>query len=106
MKVSCNTSDKVYSFGLERNGRPVGCVLWLCGNRPSDTLERRMVDIRLEGMSMKDPVYVDLLTGYVHDLKGIEDTYYAREYGSKGFKDFPLWDSPVVIIDRSELPGM
>ncbi len=104
--LSCNTSEKVYSFGLEKNGRPVGCVLWLCGNRPSDTLERRLADISVQGVTMKDPVYVDMLTGYVHDLKGILDKYYAREYDTVILKDFPIWDSPVVIIDRSELPNL
>lgn len=104
--LSCNTSEKVYSFGLEKNGRPVGCVLWLCGNRPSDTLERRLADISVQGVTMKDPVYVDMLTGYVHDLKGIVDNYYAREYDTVILKDFPIWDSPVVIIDRSELPDL
>ena len=106
VKVYCSTSDKIYSFGIEKNGRPVGCALWLCGNRPSDTMERRMADIRVEGLELKDPVYVDMLTGCVHDLSGIADNYYSREYGSKGFKDFPLWDSPVVIIERSELPAL
>lgn len=98
-------SPVVYnSFGLEKGGEPVGCVLWLCGDRPTRSLERRLMDIRLEGITMKDPVYVDLLTGYVHELR-ITPRYHNREDGSTAFSDFPLWDSPVAIIERSALPA-
>ena len=36
----------------------------------------------------------------------IQDNYYSREYEIIRFKDFPIWDSPVVIIERSELPNL
>lgn len=79
-----------------------GCVLWLCGDRPTRSLERHLMGIRLEGITMKDPVYVDLLTGYVHDLR-MTPRYHNREDGSTAFSDFPLWDSPVAIIERSKI---
>ena len=41
-----------------------------------------------------------MLTGNVHDLSGII-VKNKREAGSLGFNGLPLWDSPVVVIDRS-----
>ena len=55
---------------------------------------------------MEDPVYVDMLTGLVHDLKGIQDNPSHNDPGITRFKGFPLWDSPVLIIERSALGGL
>ena len=77
-------------------------MLWFCGERPTDSLERKLVDIRLSGLELKDPVYVDMLTGLVHDIQGIT-TSGKREKGGISFSGLPLWDSPVVIIERSEV---
>lgn len=98
--LSIDSSENVHFFGLQKNGKDVGCVLWLCGDRPSRSLERRLRDIRIDGIQMQDPVYVDLLTGYIHELKAGPA---RREGESTSFKDFPVWDSPVVIIERSAL---
>lgn len=45
-------------------------------------------------MEFSDPVYLDLLTGLVHEIPG----------GS--FCSLPLWDSPVVIVERSAACGL
>ncbi len=102
VKVSCDTRADVISFGLEKNNKPIGCVIWIAGNRPSRSLERSMIDVRITGLELKDPVYVDLLTGYIHDLKGSLNNRY-NEIGGLSFKDVPLWDCPIVILDRSSL---
>ena len=87
--------------GLEKNGKKVGCLLWLCGNRPTSSLDRTMVDVVVEGLELKEPVYVDVLTGTVHDLKPILKG--VRGGGAMEFKGLPLWDSPVVIMEKSEV---
>ena len=100
VKLTVEDPVIVSSFGLEKEGKPVGCVLWLSGDAPTRSLERRLHNIRLEGLQLQDPVYIDLLTGYIHQLDAAF-RYHNREDGSTAFKDFPLWDSPVVILDRS-----
>lgn len=87
VKVECNTKAEVVSFGLEKDGVPAGCVLWLGGQRPSGVLERSSCAVSVSGLRLKDPVYIDLLTGYVHSLNG-------------KLNNVPLWDSPVVITEK------
>ena len=105
MGLSIDSSEKVHFFGLQKGGKDVGCVLWFCGDRPSRSLERRLRDIRLDGIQMKDPVYVDLLTGYVHSLSP-SPRHHHQEDNTTAFRDFPVWDSPVVIIERSALGNL
>jgi len=51
-------------------------------------------------MSFKDPVYVEPITGKVLQLT-IER---GCEVGkSLKFYDFPIWDSPVFIMERSAI---
>ena len=75
-------------------------MLWCSDERPSDVLERRFVDINITGMTFKEPVYVDMLTGYVHDLKLIVRRINGVSYD---FNDLPVWDSPIKKKKKSEV---
>ena len=86
------------SYGLQKDGKNVGCMLWVSGNRPTSLLERVPKDISVSGMQFEDPVYVDMLSGYVHDMKDVEKEV---KDGSVCFKALPVWDSPVLVIERS-----
>ena len=98
VKVTVSGNVDYCSTGICKDGKNIGSLLWLCGDRPSDTLERRLFDVRISGADIKDPVYVDLVSGYVHSLK------VQRNAGTIGLEDLPLWDAPVLIIDRSAVP--
>ena len=65
----------------------------MCGS-----LDRQLLDVRLRGVQMEDPVYVDLVSGYVHELA------FDRAAEIIGFSSLPLWDAPVLVIDRSAVP--
>ena len=88
------------SYGLQKDGKNVGCMLWVSGNRPTSLLERVPKDISVSGMQFEDPVYVDMLSGYVHDMKDVEKEV---KDGSVSFKALPVWDSPVLVIERSAI---
>ena len=98
VKVAGPENIKMASYGLQKNGQNVGCMFWFSGNRPSATLERLPVDITVTGMKFENPVYVDMLTGNVHDLKGVETVVNGE---STCFKGVPVWDSPILIIEKS-----
>ena len=100
VKVSVDYNLNIRSYGLEKNGKKVGFALWIGGERPTASLERKMVDVNVTGLKMEDPVYVDMLTGYVHELKGM---FNGTKGGRVWVNDLPIWDSPVVIIERSEV---
>lgn len=100
VNVIAQYNVKLTSYGLKKDGKNVGCMLWCSGDRPSDVLERRFVDINITGMTFKEPVYVDMLTGYVHDLKLIVRRINGVSYD---FNDLPVWDSPILIMEKSAL---
>ena len=98
VKVLSQYNVELTSYGLQKDGKVVGCMLWISGERPSDSLERKNIDINMTGINFKEPVYVDMLTGYVHDLKAV-----ARRLGALtvDFNDLPVLDSPVLIVEKA-----
>jgi len=101
VQVAGPANTQITSFGLEKAGKKVGCMLWLSASRPSSSLERHLMDIDITGLDLKDPVYVDMLTGLVHEIKGL---ILYNKGGKLGMKDLPVWDCPVVIMERSAVP--
>lgn len=96
---------KIHCTGLSRNGKTIGCVLWLCDRRPGNSLEREKIALRIKGMPMArgKSVYVDMLTGYVHSLPELVRTRGMVHEDGLYFGELPLWDSPILIIDRDEI---
>ena len=97
-------------------------MLWLCGDRPTSSLERRLLDISLTGITFEDPVYVDMLTGLVHEIKdrcrnkpapaGVvpdgapilaEASGVSIARGACDIRKIPVWDSPILVIERSAI---
>jgi hypothetical protein len=89
---------QITSYGLQKAGKNVGCMLWAGGNRPTSLLERVPMEIGISGMKFEDPVYVDMLTGFVHELNVLDR---EEKDGCVIFNGLPVWDSPVLVIERS-----
>lgn len=85
--VKITSSEDVVFKGIQKDGQPVGFLVWKGGERPSPSLERVVCEIKAEGLQLKHPVYVDLLTGYVHALPD-------------GLSKVPVWDSPVAVVEE------
>lgn len=98
--VSGPAGVKMRTYGIEKNGKTVGCAMWICGERPNDSLERKIMDLTIRGLEIEEPVYVDMLTGFVHEF-GYMDNYIRG--GSLDIKGVPMFDSPVLIIEKSVL---
>lgn len=94
-----STNDKITSFGIEKNGKTIGYMLWFSGDRPDNDIDRELVDLTIDGAVLKDPVYVDMVSGYVHDMSR---NCLQCEDGLK-LTGLPLWDAPVLIMERSEV---
>lgn len=103
--AECPLPREITCIAVGRDGKPAGCILWLSGARPGDSLDRTALNIRLSGFRPEDPVYVDLLTGYVHEISAlVEHASGVRKHGNSiAFNGLPLWDSPVLIIERSAI---
>jgi len=94
-----STSDKITLVGVEKEGRTVGYLIWFSGNIPTSSLEREYVNMTVEGATLENPVYVDMLSGYIHDIS--RNT--VKVQNGMQYKGLPLWDSPVLVIEKSEI---
>lgn len=90
--LEVDTVEKVSKFLFEdrETGRK-SAVVWFDVGRPTDSEAMVPTDISLHGLSITEPVAVDLRTGAVFALTADRNV----------LKDVPLYDSPVLIIERS-----
>ena len=88
--------EDISLVGVKKVGKTVGFMIWLSGEEPTSSLDRSLVDITLKGAILSDPVYVDMVTGNVHELKGLE-----KRFDGMRLNHFPIWDAPIYIVERS-----
>lgn len=102
VSVESGCGKDIACYGIRQGDRTVGCILWFGGKKPGDSLEREKTALRIHGLQVaaKDMVYVDMLDGTVHSIPEISDFNGAVHSDVTSFSELPLWDSPVVIIDR------
>ena len=82
-------------IGLVKNGKKVGAMVWINGNIPNDSRVQTKHDVLIEGLELKDPVWVEPITGRVCELSSVKNT-------KRGvlLKKLPVWDSQIFVIER------
>lgn len=100
LSVRADTRKDISITGLSRDGKLVGAMLWFGAEVPSSSLEWDYLNITIYGLVLEDPVFVEPVTGRVYEipvLRGCKGKDYIK------FNDFPLWDCPVLVMERSAL---
>lgn len=97
--TGASTYENITMVGVKKGGKAKGFLIWLSGEEPGSSLERKLIDMTVSGPLLNDPVYVDLVTGYVHELKGVE----KRFDNTTRFTGFPIWDAPVLVMERDAI---
>ncbi|MFH9263947.1 hypothetical protein ACH4KN_06725 [Streptomyces sp. NPDC017546] len=92
-----STSLTVQAFADRTSGRQVVGV-WSGAGKPSESRNRTSTDLTFTGGDFSDPVYIDVRTGAIHDIPAAN---WSAQGGTYTFKDIPVYDSPVLIADRS-----
>ena len=82
------------------NGKS-GIAAWYDSNVPTSDLRFDRIAFAVDGVEFRDPVWVEMVTGRVFEL-GRER--FAATDGKTSFTDFPVWDCPVAVVERSGLP--
>jgi len=85
--------------GFEKEGTSVG-LLWYGDKIPSDALKWDPVDLTIQGASFRDPLYVEMITGKVHEL---DRSSRRKDPKAVSFTKLPVWDSPMMIVERSKV---
>ena len=75
-------------------------LFWYSNECPSNLLEFDRVTLRVPG-KLKCPVWVDMITGRACE---IDSCNVRNEDGETVLSDVPMWDSPVLIANRTAVP--
>lgn len=96
---SATPAQSIVLFGYTKAGSGYHAItIWQGGSVPSDNVAPTPVTFTFSQGNFNDPVYVDLRTGAVYD---IPDNTWSRSGNSYTFTNVPMYDSPIVITDRS-----
>ena len=81
-----------------RKGKPLW-FFWFAQDRPGNQLGFDRVKLPVWGR-IENPVWVDMITGRVFEIPA---SLFDLEETRTVFRDLPMWDSPVLIADRSSV---
>jgi hypothetical protein len=73
-------------------------ALWDNSGTPDDAFVTRPAQVVVQGLSLKEPVWVDLVSGRIYE---IPSNRIASTSGFTIFKDVPLYDAPVLIAEKA-----
>jgi hypothetical protein len=93
-------NESLSVFGYQHQPTRTSLVtLWLDGQNVNNSFDTTPVTITIENMDFKNPVWVDLMTGNIYE---IPKSKWSKS-GSKYTFNIPLYDSPVLIAEKSFL---
>lgn len=99
--MSCNGEEEAYAHNLYRNSEGLySFLIWNKSEIPLNCNKIEYKDIAISNCDFKQPVWVDLLTGLVLEIPA---SAYSKQNNSFILRDVPVYDSPVVIIEKSVL---
>lgn len=95
-------AHRTHCIGLEKDGNVIGCALWFSESRPGDSLEREATPVTIKGLDIptSKAVYVDLLTGNVHNFNENARLYPHSSIKELYIDGLPMWDCPVLVINK------
>jgi hypothetical protein len=79
-------------------GMPYGAEYYVEYKRPGDSFETRPVMFRYAGAPLKEPVWVDLLTGRIYEFPKKKQLVHSAGITYIGV---PAYDSPCLLTERS-----
>jgi len=89
------TSAYLYSK-KEGNGQLL--VLWDRSGIPSDEVVTGSAKITVKECTIKEPVWVDLITGRIYEFP---KERISRDGNATSFADVPVYDAPVLIVEKN-----
>lgn len=100
---TANTTSAVRVFGYQKSGsgRTIASIWFSGGNQPVDAINYAPVSFTLTPADITDPVWVDMRDGTV---RSIPPAAWSRSGNTCTFTSVPVYDSPILIADRSAIP--
>jgi len=99
-KFSSASKESLSVYGYQHIPTQTPLVaLWIDGQNATNSFKTTPVSITIGNMNFKEPVWVDLMTGSIYK---IEKSQWSKSGSSCTF-NIPLYDSPVLITEKSFL---
>lgn len=100
LAYEADTERKMEVAGFKKADMPV-VLAWYNDKIPESDLQRDSIRLTIKGVSFKDPVYVDMMTGKVY---AFGDACVSASQGNTTFSKLPMWDAPVLLAERAQVP--
>jgi hypothetical protein len=95
--AGAKTNLTCFAFRDKKSGLGV-VALWDGSEIPGNGSDIEADQVSVPGGRFKEPVWVDLITGYVYEIPPEQVT---AEGGTVTFADIPVYDGPAAILDKS-----
>jgi len=98
--VTCDKPMACFAYRNKTTGK-VLVVLWDKSDTPTDSFVTRPACIELEGLAIREPVWVDLVSGRIYEIPA-DRVMVAGQ--STVFEGIPVYDAPVLLAERDLIP--
>lgn len=98
--VTYDKSTACFAYRNKKTGQNL-VVLWDNSGRPGDEFVTRPAQVEVKGLAIKEPVWVDLVSGRVYEIPADRITSAGE---ATMFKNIPLYDAPVLIAEKATIP--
>lgn len=92
--VQTGNKSALYVFQDSRTKSEL-LAYWDASSKPGESLSQEMVTIKLNGRKFKNPVLIDVRTGYVYEV--------PRSQIKGNLMELPIYDSPLLLCDKKLL---
>ncbi len=100
ISIQYDEDTACFAYRHKKTGQNL-IVLWDKSAPPGDAFLTRPAGITARDLAIREPVWVDLVSGRAYQIPA--DRISTIE-GATVFRDIPLYDSPILIADRTALP--
>ncbi len=84
---------------FKKGNHPI-VLLWFKDRIPDDEFKWDLVNLTLKDVNFSDPVYVEMISGKVYEIG-------KTDWENKGpdvvLRNLPVWDSVMMIAERSQV---
>ena len=96
------TADGLVLYTFRQNGTDIPLIaFWDASERPSNENALRRTSLAIRGGELKDPVWIDLVTGAIYRIPESMFVVDRRPRRNSVLENIPYYDAPVVITERS-----
>ena len=104
--ATTTAKESISLYGYQQKaGKKQVVTVWLDSKTPSNLFKTTPIDITISTGNFDSPVWVDMLTGHIYEIpkKQWRKTGNRNAGPTYTFSGIPVYDSPVLIADKSAI---